>query len=131
MTKTSLGCVAFWVGPLSMFSGAKVPCFSGDGFTCRPSKCTADTVYSPQLRASNIVAVMFRFGVNLQTSCPRLIVPYSASGTKPDPIIARDVSPELIFDKVLQHVMGQAILTKYWIEAFPSLDAMAACCNKL
>ncbi|CAE7504877.1 psiQ, partial [Symbiodinium pilosum] len=50
-----------------------VPCFSGDGFTCRPSKCTADTVYSPQL-----------------------IVPYSASGTKPDPIIARDVSLSLI-----------------------------------
>ena len=28
---------------------AQVPCFSGDGFTCRPSKCTADTVYSSQL----------------------------------------------------------------------------------
>eukprot|EP00439_Symbiodinium_sp_Y106_P045973 s7683_g5.t2 len=46
-----------------------VPCFSGDGFTCRPSKCLAETVYSPQL-----------------------VVPYSASGTKPDPMMARDVS---------------------------------------
>ncbi|CAE7244099.1 unnamed protein product [Symbiodinium natans] len=50
-----------------------VPCFSGDGFTCRPSKCTADVVYSPQL-----------------------IVPYSSSGTKPDPVMARDVSLSLI-----------------------------------
>ncbi|CAE7192886.1 unnamed protein product [Symbiodinium sp. CCMP2592] len=46
-----------------------VPCFSGDGFTCRPSKCLAETVYAPQL-----------------------VAPYSASGTKPDPMMARDVS---------------------------------------
>jgi len=46
-----------------------VPCFSGDGFTCRPAKCTADTFYSPQP-----------------------ILPWSAAGTKPDPITAKDVS---------------------------------------
>ncbi|CAK8987883.1 unnamed protein product [Durusdinium trenchii] len=50
-----------------------VSCFSGDGFTCRPSKCTADMFYSPQP-----------------------ISPWSAAGSKPDPVAAKDVSLALL-----------------------------------
>mmetsp|Transcript_42165 Transcript_42165/g.78415 ORF Transcript_42165/g.78415 Transcript_42165/m.78415 type:complete len:567 (+) Transcript_42165:68-1768(+) len=50
-----------------------VPCFSGDGFTCHPAKCMADTRYSPQP-----------------------IVPYSTAGTKPEPMTGRDISLSII-----------------------------------
>jgi len=49
------------------------PCFSGDGFTCRPSKCTAETFYSSQP-----------------------VVPWSRSGLKPDPVSAAAVSIALL-----------------------------------
>lgn len=45
------------------------PCFKGDGFTCRPSTCTANTLYTSQL-----------------------LTPNSVTNIKPDPLLVREIN---------------------------------------
>lgn len=45
------------------------PCFKGDGFTCRPSACTANTLYTSQLIRPNLPSSM-----------------------KPDPLLVREIN---------------------------------------
>eukprot|EP00440_Ansanella_granifera_P033989 gb/GFBE01036870.1/.p1 GENE.gb/GFBE01036870.1/~~gb/GFBE01036870.1/.p1 ORF type:complete len:573 (+),score=146.67 gb/GFBE01036870.1/:1-1719(+) len=49
------------------------PCFSGDGFTCKPSACTSDNLYSSEL-----------------------IRPPTLDSSKPDPLTAREITAALI-----------------------------------
>ena len=112
----------------SQFPGFEVPCFSGDGFTCRPAKCTADTFYSPQTlgqgssksskscRVAHEEHHLFHqkhtktpfFNNRQQCSFhPRPILPWSAAGTKPDPVTAKDVSLALQGDRLVVAVRDE------------------------